>query len=302
MFVSSELINDTKKFEEIKKKLIRYRDEMTELNRSDIKVGEKRIPLTLIIIQLVVVIGLLFYFFVLTTFSPAPPEINYSDLLLQIILFTVVTVLSIIVYLMWPGIPTGGICFHLSVTAAEKLEKNQLVDGSFLVTKLMEYLPYFLKDEKIKIEEIKSDLKTLFLGLVEELDEQRSAVGKAVLQNAPMRLSFAKHLYKLAASIAPFHVAIMLKVGKSEDPANYKETSDLLLSKKDDSGTIVDYDEVHLCLRFFYKSSQKYFQEPKTFLGKHKTLNTVVKKFAEFGKIVIVPLLGFILWLVFGYR
>jgi hypothetical protein len=161
-------------------------------------------------------------------------------------------------------------CLYASVSAAQSLEKGNIVEGSFFITKLCEFLKTFAEEERVQIGHFPSSIKKLFLGNIEKLHEQRTAVGKAVMENRNLSFRSSNYLYILA---------------------------DSLFSLKKEP----NYDEANEALRFFIKSSEKYF-EPATYLQQHRKLNSAIRILSEAGKITLVPLLIFVLWLIFGYR
>jgi hypothetical protein len=162
------------------------------------------------------------------------------------------------------------VCLYTSVNAAQSLEKGSLVERSFFVTKLFDLIKTFSEEEKVKIGLFSSSLRQLYLGNVEQLHEQKSAVGKAVLENSKMRTDFSDHLYILANSLF-----------STEKPA--------------------DFDKGIKSLKFFIENTKSYFQ-PVTYLQRHKRTASMAKALFEIGKSGIVPLVLFTLWLVFGYK
>lgn len=160
-------------------------------------------------------------------------------------------------------------CLYTSVNAAMSLEKNNIVEGSFFVTRLFEFLKDFAEEEKVQIGYFPSNLKKLFLGNIERLREQSKAVGKAVIEGCNLK-EVTNNLYVLADSL----------FSSQSEPK---------------------YDVANESLKFFMKNSEKYF-EPATYLQQHKRLNSTIKALSEMGKIILVPILLFILWLVFGYK
>jgi hypothetical protein len=162
------------------------------------------------------------------------------------------------------------VCFYTSVNAAQSLEKGSLVEGSFFVTKLLDFIKTFSEEEKVKIGLFSSSLKKLYLGDIEQLHEQKSAVGKAVLENGKIRTDFSNHLYILANSLF-----------STEEPTNF--------------------DKGIQSLKFFIENTKSYFQ-PFTYLQRHQKTSSIAKALSEIGKSTIVPLVLFILWLIFGYK
>jgi hypothetical protein len=161
------------------------------------------------------------------------------------------------------------ICLYCSVSAAESLESGNIVKGSFFAVRLFDLIKPFSEAERIKLGHFKCTLKNLFIGDIENLHEQKSAIGKAILANPEKRNEFSNNLYALAGSLF------------SSSPSNI--------------------DGAIKALRFFDDASKKYF-EPKTFLQNHKKLDSTTKGLFEIGKITLVPILLFVLWIVFGYK
>ena len=161
------------------------------------------------------------------------------------------------------------VCLYTSISGAEALEKGNIAKGSFFAVKLFEFMKPFSEAEKIKLGHFKSTVKNLFLGDIENLHEQKSAVGKAILSNPTKRLDFSNNLYILADSLF------------SDSPSNI--------------------DGAITALRFFANESEKY-SEPKTFLQKHKKVDMSTKVLSEIGKITLVPILLFVLWFISGYK
>ena len=161
------------------------------------------------------------------------------------------------------------VCLYVSVSSAEALEKGNMTRGSFFAVKLFEFIKPFSEVERVKLGHFKCSVKELFLGDIENLHEQRRAVGKAILTNQKMQHEFSNNLYILASSLF------------SEVPLNIE----------DGVGP----------LRFFANASKEYF-EPATFLQKHKKVGTTAKVLTEIGKITLVPVLLFVFWIAFGYN
>jgi len=92
------------------------------------------------------------------------------------------------------------VCLYASVSAAEALENGNIVKGSFFAMKLFELIKPSSEVEKVKIGHFKSNVKNLFLGDIEKINEQRLAVGKSILATYSKRLDFSNNLYTLASS------------------------------------------------------------------------------------------------------
>ena len=198
----------------------------------------------------------------------------YGDNFVWMIIFLLCYVVSFYLFFSWALKSKSKalckqICFYASVSAAEELENGNIVKGSFFAVRLFEFIKPFSEAEKVKLGHFKCSVKNLFLGEIEKLNEQKSAIGKAILADYSKRLEFSKNLYVIASSFF------------SESPSTF------------DNGV--------KALRFFADQSEKYF-EPATYLQKHKKIEMTTKVLSEIGKITLVPILLFVLWLIFGYK
>ncbi len=162
------------------------------------------------------------------------------------------------------------LCLYSAVSAADALDRNDVVEGSFYVTRLLNFIKPFAESEKIKIGCFPTDVKSAFLGKIEKLTEQSSAVGKAILGNSGLRTDFSNQLYLLANSLFLRDKAPDLNMGVKS-------------------------------LDFLFEKSKPYF-ESITYLQSHKRLNMATKILSEIGKLALVPILLFILWFLFGYK
>ncbi|MGZ4851237.1 MAG: hypothetical protein ACXV2C_07655 [Candidatus Bathyarchaeia archaeon] len=167
-------------------------------------------------------------------------------------------------------------CFFYSVSAAESLEKDKLVDGSFYVDKLISFINQFSKTTKVEVyksktcesKTLKVKVKELFHDNIEDLSDLRYDAVKAVRESGVLSWMFSRHLYMLANSLFSY-------------------------SKENISNA-------YFSLCFLNENIKKCHED--TFLDSHKTTNSNLKIFTEFSKIVLIPIvLPFILWLVFRY-
>jgi hypothetical protein len=162
------------------------------------------------------------------------------------------------------------VCLYLSVNAAQYLEKGNLVEGSFLTTKLFEALEDWAEEKHVEIGYFPSRVKNLFLGSVDELQRQNTAVGRALLENNDLASRSSQNLYLLADSLFI----------QEEEP---------------------DLDRAHDALKFFKQISKDYFL-PASYLQRHEMLGSAYRILSQVGQLILVPLMLFILWLVFGYK
>lgn len=162
------------------------------------------------------------------------------------------------------------VCLYTSVSAAESLQKGDLVEGSFYATKLFDVIRVFSGLKKIKIGLWKSKMGDIFNEKIEVLSNHKKAISKSILENEELISSFSNNFYSLANSL-------------------------FLMENK------ADYNSVNRSLNFFFETSQKYF-EPNTFMQRHKKVNHALKIMAELMKIIIAPLLALIFWLIFGFK
>ena len=163
-----------------------------------------------------------------------------------------------------------GVCLFAAVSAAESIEKGNLVDAGFFVNTLFSTIKTFAESMEVEMGPWSSTLKNVFRGDIEKVWEQRSAISKAVMNEKELRNQFSYHLYMLA---------------------------DRLLSTEGSS----DYNTAHDSVQFFIAKTQKYW-EPAGFLEKHKAIARSLEVVHDFMKITIVYVLLFILWLIFGFQ
>jgi hypothetical protein len=161
------------------------------------------------------------------------------------------------------------ICLYASVTAAEALDKGDIVKGSFYIPKLFEFLKPFSEGTKITFTPWKVSLKNALIGKIELLSNQRSAVSKVLLFQEEHVGEFSSKLYELA--------------------------NDIFANDE------MDINKANSTLSFFIEKSNRYF-EPATYLQKHKKASLAILIIKETLKITLVPILLFILWMVFGYK
>lgn len=162
------------------------------------------------------------------------------------------------------------ICLFASVSAAESLEKGNFVDAGFFASVLFSTLKTFAESEKVKMEPWTPSLKKLFLGEVEKAWEQRSVISKTMMNEKNLHNEFSHHLYLLADRLFSLAHA-------------------------------PDYNNAYKSLEFIMQKSQKYWVEPAGFLEKHKRAANALSVVHDFLKITLVPIIFFILWLIFGY-
>jgi len=162
------------------------------------------------------------------------------------------------------------VCFFTSVSAAESLEKGNRVDAGFFVDILFSRFETFAETKRISVSLWDTSLKNLLHEVVETLHENHDAVKQAVINESKLSNEFSGHLYLLA---------------------------DELFSENENS----NYNQALESLHYFAEKSKKYWL-PTGFLGRHKKVKRTMPILTELLKLTIVPILLFILWLIFGYK
>lgn len=257
--------------EELKKLLVEEKEKNNEkATRLIRRYGRFRFNLIIYSVFYLLIAPYMMFF---SSFTSGQRFLGSSYFLLFLLLVVYVVTLYVLLVLIVRGELRRSaklICFYSSVSAAQSLEKGNLVEGSHLVTRLFDLIVPFSEVEKVNIGYFKSSLKQLFLGDIEQLHQQRVAVGRAILENGKMSKQFSNHLYILANSLFSME-------------------------------RLSNFDEGIASLRFFIQNSKSYFQ-PATYLQKHKKVGIVTRVLSEIGKNTLIPVLLFVLWLIFGYR
>lgn len=158
-------------------------------------------------------------------------------------------------------------CLFLSVSAAEEIESGNLIKGAMLTRELLNKLGNSLSQQKVRVGTYRTNMKSVFKTYLDKLKNQQDAVAQAILEKDVPNIFFSDHLYNIAHSF-------------------FSENS--------------DYSNGSESLKFLLRRSEKYFKK-ETFGEKHKTLEKFGKVIGETGKLVLVPILGFILWYFFQY-
>lgn len=261
---------ETQVTEELKKLLVEEKEKNNEKACRFIKrYGRLRLNLIIYAAFYLLTVPYMIFLFSITS---GPSFLGISYFLLILLVVYVITLYVLLVLIARTQLRRSAklICFYSSVSAAQSLEKGNLVEGSYLVTKLFDLIVPFSEVEKTNIGYFKSSLKQLFLGDIEQLHQQKVAVGRAILENGKMSKQFSNHLYILANSLFSIE-------------------------------KLSNFDEGIASLRFFIQNSEPYFQ-PATYLQKHKKVGIVTRVLTEIGKNTLIPVLLFVLWLIFGYR
>jgi len=163
------------------------------------------------------------------------------------------------------------ICLYASVSAAELLEQDKIVEAGFFTNLLFSTIKEFAESVRVEIGPWKPSLRKVFLGAIEKAWQQREAISRAMVDMKDLRNQFSYHLYLLASH---------------------------LFSLKSKS----DFNKAHESLQFIMQGSRKYWVEPTGFLQRHKRVAGVLVVVHGSLKLTLVPILLFILWLIFGYK
>ena len=105
---------------------------------------------------------------------------------------------------------------------------------------------------------------------IEKIKDRHSAINRAVMSEKEQSKLFSNYLYVVADEL----------FSRKKNP-NWNKTLEAPL--------------------FFISVGEKY-QKPSGFLDKHKRIRRTTALLSEFLKSAIVPLLLFVLWLIFGYN
>jgi hypothetical protein len=185
-------------------------------------------------------------------------------------------------------------CKIIAQGAAQHLKDGKIVECSFLMSELFRVLKNMrLRRINISIEQepvsiklpgmkeaivfgkqkvftYKPNLQELFQERLNILYEQRKAVSRAILATS------------------------------SQSNPNFVSNIESLTNNLFCSDSAVDLTKAISSLDFFIEKGKDYNQE--TFSQKHKTIYSSIKGLTEAGKLLLIPLLTFILWLIFGYK
>jgi len=156
------------------------------------------------------------------------------------------------------------ICLNLAIDAAEELEKDNLIKGSFLARQVFRFLRQFV-DKKVNLGTFKLKMDDLFFGKIEKIYENRSGIAMAITED--QKNKFANNLYLLAYS----------------------------LFRKEEE---IDYDAANRTMKWFiYKG--KDFSAESTSLKKYAPF---LEKNSEKLLGIAYTILLFLLWYFFGWQ